>query len=131
MNEGMTFPGDDPYGVFDMDEYDDVVNGDNTYSSIVKALNERVSVVIGWTDQEGSHLDILFSLFPFQQGLLQRGLRGRTDIFVSVMGLGAHGFEAGPSDTDAGYYSEKLHLGGRNATSEKLAELVNAIRSQL
>ncbi len=46
------------------------------------------------------------------------------------MRVGCFGFESNNTDTNAGYYSEKLRIGG-SATSEKLAELINGVKKLL
>lgn len=113
------------------DKYGEVLNRAGTYDEIVAQLNTHSrSMIIGWTDEEGSHLDILFTLQPRQEGNLQRGSRGPTDLFVSIMGIGAHGFALDSDDIDPGYYGEKLRLGD-NITTTKLAELVNNVRARL
>lgn len=113
----------------DIDEYGEIINGPNTYEAIAAEIGSqtRNSVVIGWTDEEGSHLDVLFALRPTQFGNLQRGYRGVTDLFVAVMGFGTAAFECG-SQSHPGYYAGKLGLGD-NITNTKLAELIDNIRT--
>lgn len=117
-------------GLPDVDEWGVVYNTETTYKRLASLLTET-SVVIAWTDQEGTQLDILLTLFPLQVGPLQRGLRGNRDLFVAVMGFGAHSFDAAHTDTHGGYISEKLGGGGYNVTWEKVAELLNGIRGFL
>lgn len=46
----------------DIEKYGEVINGENTYKAIAKNLKNGKSVIVGWTDEEGTHFDILFSL---------------------------------------------------------------------
>lgn len=111
------------------DEYGEIINGEETYKGIAEELKGRRSVLIGWTDQQGTHLDILFTLWALKYGSTQGGLRD-DDLFISVMRLGSFGFEIAHDDTDPGYYNEKL--GGRlGSTSEPLAELINSVKRNL
>jgi len=113
------------------DEYGEVINGKNTYTEIANDLKEvGKSVLIGWTDQNSTHFDILFTFQPKVEGTnIQGGVRG-TDLFVSIMRRGAFGFEIANEDTHESYYDEKLG-GGLGSTAEKLAELINEIKKLL
>lgn len=110
----------------DKDDYDEIINGENTYNKIVEKLMSGNSVIIGWTDEEYTHLDILFSIGTYKEvnNLLQRGLRGK-ELFVSIIGIGAFGFDI-HGEKSSGYISEKLQLYG-SPTIEKLTELINNI----
>jgi hypothetical protein len=117
--------------MIDKDKYGEIYNTPNNYELFAQVLNgPSRSLVMGWTDQEGSHLDILLVLRPQQTGSLQRGLSGETDLFVAVMGFGCHGFDATESNTHPGYIGEKLRLGS-NVTTGKLTELINGVRAAL
>ncbi len=118
---------------WDQDEYGEILNGPMTYSSIADILRSRDSIVIGWTDQEFTHLDILFCLRPDQAGSLQRGMHGPSDLFVAISGFGMHGFGAEIElDTHPSYIGEKLGLGrGVNKTTEGLADLIDGVRRAL
>lgn len=108
------------------DQYGEVINGGGTYRALVEELDAKNCVVIGWTDQEGTHLDILFTLSPRKAGTLQGGVAGQGDLFVSIMRMGAFAFEIGQTSSPA-YYAEKLFLSGRT-TASKLADMCNTIR---
>lgn len=71
-------------------------------------------------------VDVLFTLRPVTFGRIDGGIHGSRDLFVSVMRRGSFGFAVG-STSSAGYYAEKLNMGG-GITTEKLAELINGIR---
>lgn len=114
----------------DMDEfYGIVINSEKTYEAIAHSLLQLKPVLIAWTDQEGTQLDILLNYMAIKYGPAQGGVRG-TDLFVSVMRVGAFGFDAKEKDTHPRYYSEKLGLGS-GVTVEKFAELINGIKSKL
>lgn len=113
----------------DFNFYDEVINGEHTYSEISKELKLGRSVIIGWTDDEFTHYDLLFNYNTHKQGSLQRGLRGM-ELYVSVIGLGAFGFDVSNSDKSAGYIAEKLNINGDD-TTQKVAELINNIIKRL
>jgi len=118
-------------------QYGEIINGEETYSDIAEILLntgnllDGNSVLIGWTDENMTHFDILFSLYINKQGTnIQGGIRD-TDLFVSIMRLGAFGFEINKKEIHYGYISEKLFLRGDSITNEKLGELINGVRKHL
>lgn len=110
----------------DQDSYGDVIGTENTYKSIAKALKSGESVVIGYTDQEFSRYDVLFTYHPLRplNNYLQRGLKW-TDLFVSVLGISSFGFSISDCDINSGYIAEKLCLNNSDCTS--LALLINGV----
>lgn len=113
----------------DFDNFGEVRNGKHTYDLIANYLLNNRSVIIGWTDEKYTHLDLLFNYVPFKQGMLQRGLKGN-ELYVSIIGIGSFGFNVSNSDKAAGYISEKLNINGE-PTVNKLAELINEIIRRL
>lgn len=112
------------------DEYGEVINGEKTYKAIAADLAQS-PVLIGWTDQNGTHLDILFALTAQKHGTVQGGVRGG-DLFISIMRWGAFGFSIDEKETHAGYYDEKLgNRGSLGPTAEPLAELINGVKKYL
>lgn len=111
------------------DNFEEVINGPETYARIAEIINRDGSVLIGWTDGDMTHLDILFTSGVTGFGHFQGGVNP-SDIFVSIMRKGAFGFESNSADTHAGYYNEKLG-GGMGSTAEKLAELINEVKKLL
>lgn len=107
------------------DKYGEIINGTNTYSEIAKKLLEGQSIIIGWTDEKCTHLDLLFNYNTYKEGMLQRGLRG-TELYISIISIGAFGFDINNSDKAEGYISEKLNIYGE-PTITKLTELINNI----
>lgn len=112
----------------DYDEYGEVINGPRTAAAIAMHLLHGGSALVGWNDGEATHFDILFTLEPFKSGIVQGGLHSGRNLFVSIMRIGAFGFDVSRPDTHPSYYAEKLHLDGPNVTTEKLAELINGIK---
>lgn len=109
------------------DDWREVMNSDQTYEEVARILRSGTPVVLGWTDGGGTHLDVLFAWRARQYGSLRGGLRAGTDLFVSVMRIGAFGFEApgnGPSHVN--YISSKL-----GSTTDALADLINGVRQRL
>ena len=114
-----------------MDEtiYHEIINGQNTYKEIANKLRQHIPVIIGWTDEIYTHLDILFTYQAHKKSLnyLQRGFMP-TDLFVSVLSWGAYGFDI-DREKSQGYISEKLNINGE--TASKLTELINGIIGEL
>lgn len=110
------------------DGYGEIINGLETYSEIAEKLKEGKSIIIGWTDEECTHLDILFTGGAYKQegNYLQCGLRN-DDLFISVMRYGSFGFYTNDDEISAGYLGEKLNLSGQ-PTLDKLAELINSVK---
>lgn len=111
------------------DEYGEVINGEETYNTIATLLHTGQPALIGWTDEDGTHFDILFTRKAFKEGIVQGGIKW-DDMFISIMRLGAFGFKVENKDTAPGYYAEKLGYSG-TSTTEKLAELFNEIKNRL
>lgn len=114
------------------DEYSEVTNSEETYSEIAAFLRATQNVFIGWTDEEGSHFDILFTYMPLGFGTHQGGVRP-TDLFVSIMRVGSFGFEILNEMTNWVYYDEKLGNAFKfgETTGTKLAELINGVKKYL
>lgn len=113
------------------DIYDEIINGTKTYKEIANRLKQKTPVIIGWTDEDGTHLDILFTynVYKEQENYLQRGLRGN-ELFVSIMGIGAFGFNINNSKRWLGYIEEKLNLRGFEVGGQ-LADLINGVVKEL
>jgi hypothetical protein len=111
------------------DEFNTVINDPSTYKEIAFILSTGQPVLIAWTDQAGTQLDLLFNYKAKSFGPIQRGILS-SDLFVSVMGLSSFGFDVREKKTDGGYYSGKLRMSGTE-TCEKLAELINGIKKFL
>lgn len=110
-------------------EYNEIRNGLETYKEIANKLRQHIPVIIGWTDEAYTHLDILFTYQAYREygNYLQRGFMP-TDLFVSILSWGAYGFEV-DREKSVGYISEKLGMNGE--TAEKLTELINGIINEL
>ena len=111
-------------------KYNEIINGTKTYKKIANKLKQHIPVIIGWTDDEHTHLDILFTYNVYREpcNYIQRGLK-ENDLFVSIIGLGAFGFGINNSNRYPGYIGEKLSIKGN--ITEKLAELINGIIGEL
>lgn len=115
----------------DKDEYGEIINGIYTYREIANNLKKGKNVIIGWTDEKYTHLDILFSCGAYKEheNILQRGLRSN-DLYVSIIGLGSFGFITDKGEKAKGYISEKLNLKGE-PTLSKCTELINRVINEL
>lgn len=111
-----------------IDKYGEIINGEATYQTIALDLINKGACIIGWTDGEYDHRDILFTYKASKYGCLQRGLRGGY-LYVSIMGLSSMGFL--PTDTKAnGYIMEKLQLSD-NSCNNKICDLINGVISEI
>ena len=108
------------------DNYGEIINGEATYRAIAYSLiKEHKPIIIGWTDQEYDHRDILFILGVNKKGYLQRGLK-ENDLFVSIVGSGSLFGFIPTTQKEASYILEKLMLQD-NTTNRKIAELINGV----
>ena len=114
------------------DEYGEVVNGEETYQQIAELLRLTSSVLVGWTDGEMTHYDILFTQMPVAFGTnIQGGIKPMGDLFVSIMRRGAFAFDIRNTDTHWSYYNEKLNGGFGETTGQKIADLINEVKKLL
>lgn len=108
-----------------INKYGEVINSKDTYFAIAKHLIKGESVGIGWTDEDSTHFDIIFTLGIKKYGLFQGGIKAN-DLFVSILHWSSYGFS-----TDGvklgGYIQEKLRLSDYDITGEKVKELVNGV----
>ena len=113
------------------DSYNEIINGEITYIDIAAKLKQGKSVIIGWTDEEFTHFDILFTLGAYKDcdNQLQRGIKN-SDLFVSIIGRSSFGFLMTQEDKDSTYIAEKLNVYGK-PTADKLTELINNIIKEI
>lgn len=117
-----------------IDEWNEVFNGEETYTKIAENLINEGKCIIGWTDQGCDHRDILFTYKPTHLGgNLQRGLRW-SYLYVSIMDFSCMGFLIEDGNTDntkhSDYIKEKLRLHD-NSCDDKIAELINGVISKI
>lgn len=113
------------------DAYAEVINSVESYLTIGKTLHESGVCVIGWTDEMGTHHDILFAVRVPQFGQLQGGQSGMGSLFVTILRRsGGFGFSNDnlmralyPT-----YVAEKLGLPEHGSTTEKITQLINGVR---
>lgn len=115
-----------------LDEYDTVLNHNDTFETLAAILRTDNSVVFAWTDEQGTQLDILMVIKPIQFGHLQGGMSTNTDLFVGVSRFGMFGFELNGLEKYPTYVGEKLGLGKEtNPTTAELAALINGVCREL
>jgi hypothetical protein len=114
---------------FDKNEYNEIINGNETYKVIAGNLLQGLNVFIGWTDNVYTHYDILFTYKALGTGGYQRGLKN-SDLFVSIMSIGSFGFKI-DSDKDVGYIAEKLFNGREDESVKAVTELINGIIKEM
>lgn len=110
------------------DNYCEVINGTGTYCYIANKLKEGETIGIGWTDEDKTHLDIIFKLgLNYKFGIFQRGIRSNY-LFVSIIDYTSYAFV--PDAIKEGtYIQSKLRM--NNTCGDKLAELINGIIKEL
>lgn len=108
-------------------EYDEVINGEDTYKTIAKNLSYEIPTLIGWTDERATHYDILFTCGANKNGYIQGGIRAN-DLFISIMRIGAFGFKFKTyEEKHPSYIAEKLFNGRLDSSVEKVTELINGV----
>lgn len=113
------------------DEWQEVVNGPETYIAIASELLDHQCCIVGWTDGKMTHHDVLFTLSPKAFGSLQGGLRGEGYLFVSIMRRGSFAFAVRDhNNLHPDYVAEKLEE-DRGITSQVLTELIKGVLKQL
>lgn len=108
-----------------IDIYGEIINGKDTYFKISKHLIKGESVGIGWTDENGTHFDIIFTLGIKKYGIFQRGIKPNY-LFVNIIDWSCYGFSVNDVKI-GGYIQEKLRLSGESIIGEKVKELVNGV----
>lgn len=112
------------------DQQGEITNGEATYGAIAEALTGIGAIIIGWTDGDGIHYDILFTRFPLFEGTIQGGTE-QDYLFVSIMRVGAWGFRVDlPQSLHENYVKEKLGVQG-DAEAKALVELIEGVKARL
>lgn len=110
-------------------EYGVVTNSLRTYTAAAERIRGQGYVLMGWTDNAMSHMDVLLAIAePFSSvGPLNRIDNHTLRLLVGVAGRGMFGFAIRADNfVHHVYLAEKLGF-GPSATTEALAELVNGI----
>ncbi len=106
-----------------VNNYKEIINGKETYEEIALLLLRNNTVGIGWTDENCTHLDIVFNLGIFKYGTFQRGIKCNY-LFVSIIDHTSYAFIPNTLK-EPSYFKEKLKFD--NECGDKLAELINGI----
>lgn len=112
-----------------VDIYGEIINGNTTYKKIANELVNKNSVIIGWTDKEYDHRDILFTFRPKKYGSLQRGLNFNSHLYVSIISCNSMGFlvdDKVDNRKTKEYIMEKLNL-YNNDCNKAICELINGV----
>lgn len=108
-------------------KYNEVINGEYTYKEIAKLLLENKAVGIGWTDENFTHLDIIFKLGITKINPFQRGIKGHY-LYVSIIDHTSYAFDI-ENEKLGDYIQEKLRM--NNECGDKLKDLINGIIEQI
>lgn len=110
------------------DNYYEVINGERTYKVIANRLKNGETIGIGWTDEDKTHLDIIFKLgLDHKEGIFQRGIKSNY-LFVSIIDHTSYAFVP-DSIKEGTYIQSKLRM--ENSCGDKVAELINGIIKEL
>lgn len=111
-----------------VNNYGEVVNGKDTYKIIANTIKANGTIGIGWTDEDSTHLDIIFKLgLDTKCGDFQRGIKANY-LYVSIIDHTSYAFV--PDSIKKGnYIQEKLRM--NNECGTKLAELINGIIGEM
>lgn len=105
--------------------YNEVINNTWTYCKIAEELLNSGKVLIGWTDNEFDHRDILFVLNVTKIGECQRGIKS-SYLYVSILHTG-NVSSAFPIDEFSGdYIRKKLNL-NNNSCDDSIICLVKGV----
>ena len=106
-------------------DYGEITNGEQTYESIANLLLKGETVGIGWTDEIGTHLDIIFKLgLDTKCGNFQRGIKANY-LYISIIDYTSYAFCVENGVKQGTYIQEKLRI--NDYTGDKLAQLINGI----
>ena len=118
------------FDLYTTDEHGLVCNGEDTYRCAALDMRYRHQVVLNWTDQRGTALNIHLAYGPTRVGTLAGMIDGGPNkMWVGVAGHGCWAFEVQPGHLHADYIAEKLKV--RGATAIAVAELLDNIRREL
>ena len=120
---------DEPEDRYDRDEDGLIINGEETYREVAHKLWENRVHYVPWTDELGSRYDLWLAFGGEQAGDLANGLNSNTHLMVGILAMGGcFGFDVTNGQWKApSYIGEKLHLGGDNLTTRKLAHFLNGV----
>ena len=114
-----------------LDEWQQVVNGEDSYDAIAEQLIVNGSCIAAWTDRKNIHYDVLFTMSPASFGYLQWGIRGYGYLYVSVMRRGCFAFRMDRNeDLFPSYVGEKLSE-DEGASLDALTELINGVMKRI
>ena len=109
-----------------LDEYGEFLACPENIESVVDKLLATGSVLIGWSDGEATHYDVLLNyivdFYPENRVSFQRGIH-YNDLFVSVIGRGAFGFDIEEDCYLSPYYFEEK----MNIDSPELAAFISDV----
>lgn len=113
-----------------LDRYYDMQNHKDTYLWIAEVLEKHRCVLVGWHNTNGTHLDILFTIeqaFHTQNVLtIQGGIKPQY-LFISIMRMGAFGFDMKTTDSSYEYYAEKLNI---KIAAPGIEKLINGVKKE-
>lgn len=120
----------EPEDRLDLDDDGLVYNTLENYRLLASDVWYDRSVIIAWSDEQGTQLDVSLVLIAKEYGSLQGGQSTGTDLFVGVSQVGFFGFDMFSGPKSGSYVAEKLNLEDGH-TARKLAQLINGVQQEL
>lgn len=107
----------------------EVINGERTNDCIAVALRKAGSIIVGWNDPNAlDHYDILFTIAASQESRLEEGLHAAHSLFVSIMSMGAYGFNLDGVRKQPELVADTLSLDP--VTARAVADLINGVAQE-
>lgn len=108
-----------------LNSYNEVINNICTYSKIAEELLNSGKVLIGWTDNEFDHRDILFVLNVTKIGECQRGIKS-SYLYVSILYTGNVSSAFPIEEVSGDYIRKNLNL-NNNSCDDSIICLVKGV----
>ena len=113
----------------DINDWNEVVNGENTYNKITDTLLKEGKCIFGWSDDKYDHRDFVFVYKPKKiGGDLQRGMK-EDYLYVGMIDYRLMGFPITKTLT-VEYIKDKLVL-GNNECSDSISYLIKGVMNSL
>ena len=119
--------------MYDYDNNGLITNGEGTARQAAEDLLLRGSVVLNWTDGDGTVFNIVLTYAPTRVGLMAGTIdSGPSKLWVGVAGRGCYAFTVAPRNNPlvGSYIGEKFALRSL-PTSDALADLLTDVRDEL
>ena len=116
---------------YDCDKDEQIINGPKTTAAVTAELRSRNTVVLNWTDQEGTLMNVLLAFNAARVGAAGGQVDSKPNkLWAGIAGRGCFAFAVGGGELHPGYVGEKLGIYAAG-TAIPLAELLTDVRTAL